>query len=72
MRAAAANPLASQTAASVATRGATSTRQTTVNVGKVEVQTQATDANGIAKSVGPALQSEMRRTAQDFDDGIAR
>jgi phage-related protein len=70
---AARNPLAAQTPNSVAASGrAGNTRQTNVKIDKVEVQTQATDADGISKSVGASLGQEMRRTAQDFDDGVAR
>src|SRR5579859_467250 len=52
------------------TRGAGGSR--TVHIGKVEVHTQATDPDAIARSIGPALQTELRRTASTFDNGIER
>lgn len=43
----------------------------TVTVGKVEVHTQATDADGIARGVGQSLGSHMRQAMGQFDDGVA-
>lgn len=45
-------------------------RTNTVNIDKVEVNTQATDADGIAKGIGKSLGSEMRNAADQFDDGV--
>ena len=44
----------------------------TVNVGGVVVNTQATDAAGVAAAVDSALASKLRQTAAQFDDGVAR
>lgn len=41
-----------------------------VNVGKVEVHTKATDAEGIARSVGGHLQGELKRATSAHDDGV--
>jgi hypothetical protein len=41
-----------------------------VKVEKVEVHTQATDAQGIARGIGGALGSQMRGAASQFDDGV--
>lgn len=49
----------------------TSTKSTTVSVGKVEVQTQATDADGISKSIGDSLGAQLRQAADHHDDGIS-
>lgn len=51
--------------------GATSNRSTSVQVDRVEVNTQATDADGIAQGIGGALEREMRSAADAFDDGVA-
>lgn len=67
-----ANPMAAQTPNSVAAGGRTSTRSTSVQVGKVEVHTQATDADGMAKAAGGALSSQLRRTTAHYDDGVDR
>lgn len=48
----------------------TSSRSTTVQVDRVEVNTQATDADGIASGVGSALEREMRSAANSYDDGV--
>lgn len=69
--AAQAAPLAAQTPGSLGARSTTS-RQTTVQVDKVEVHTQATDAEGMAKAAGGALSSQLRRTTANFDDGVDR
>ena len=66
------SPLAAQTPASVAAGNRTSTRSTSVQVGKVEVHTQATDADGMAKAAGGALSSQLRRTTAHYDDGVDR
>lgn len=70
--AAQASPLAAQTPASVAAGGRTTQRNNTVTVGKVEVHTQATDAEGMAKAAGGALSSQLRRTTANYDDGVDR
>lgn len=63
-------PLAAQTSNTVTSKA--TTRQTNVKVEKVEVHTQATDAQGIAKATGGALTSELRRASAQFDDGVER
>lgn len=69
---AAANPMAAQTPNSVAAGARSSQRSTHVQVGKVEVHTQATDADGMAKAAGGALSSQLRRTTDHYDDGVDR
>lgn len=49
----------------------TSSKSTTVSIDKLEVQTQATDADGISKSIGDSLGAQMRQAADHHDDGIA-
>lgn len=41
-----------------------------VQVDKVEVATQATDAQGISQDIGRTLGNEMRSAADLFDDGV--
>lgn len=67
---ASANPLASVTSNSISNGGKTATKSTSVQVGKVEVHTQATDAEGISKAIGGSMQSQMRQAASNFDDGV--
>lgn len=62
-------PMASQTSNSISntTRGG---KSTSVQIGKVEVQTQATDAQGISKAIGGTMQAQMRQTMANYDDGV--
>lgn len=67
--AASGSALGSQTSNSInSARGGNRTNQ--VNVGKVEVHTQATDAQGISKAIGGSMQAQMRQAANNFDDGV--
>lgn len=68
--AAAASPIASQTSNSIANSRA-GDKKTTVTVGQVNVQTQATDAAGISKAIGGTMETQMRQAANSYDDGVA-
>lgn len=48
-----------------------SSRSVSVKIDEVNVVTQATDANGIAAGIGQDLNSQLRSTMSNFDDGIA-
>jgi len=63
-------PLASQTSNSIQNNNRSLSRSTSVQTGDIIIQTQATDTEGIAASVGGSLQEEMRTTIENFDDGI--
>lgn len=68
--AASSSPLASVTSSSIsnsAMRGG----DRSVKVEKVEVHTQATDADGISRSIGQSLGTQLRSAANHFDDGVA-
>lgn len=67
--AASSNALGSQTSNSINTSNKGG-KQTSVQVGKVEVHTQATDAQGISKAIGGTMQTQMRQAANNFDDGV--
>lgn len=67
---AASTPLNSQTTNSVTTRRG-GDRNTSVNVERVEVNTQATDGPGIAKSIGGAIGAQMSQAVASYDDGVA-
>jgi hypothetical protein len=64
------SPLASQTSNSIQNNNRSSSKNTSVQTGDIIVQTQATDAQGIAAGVGGSLREEMRTTVENFDDGI--
>jgi hypothetical protein len=63
------SPMVSQTSNSISnsTRGG---KSTSVQVGKVEVHTQATDAAGISKAIGGTMQTQMRQAVNNYDDGV--
>lgn len=63
------NPIAAQTSNSIS-GPKTSNKNTTVSVGKVEVNTQATDADGVARAVGGTLNNQLRQTVSNFDDAV--
>lgn len=66
---AAGTPLGAQTSNSISntTKGG---KNTSVQVGKVEVHTQATDAEGISKAIGGTMQTQMRQAVNNYDDGV--
>lgn len=71
--AATASPIASQTSNSIANGGATThttTKQTTVQIDKVEVNTQATDGPQVASAIGTQLGAQMRGAIDQNDDGV--
>lgn len=66
---ASASGLASQTSNSINnTKGGN--KNTSVQIGKVEVKTAATDAEGISKAIGGSMQAQMRQASANFDDGV--
>lgn len=63
-------PLASQTSNSIANSSRTSNRETNIKVERIEVQTQATDAQGIGRDIGGGMNVQMRQALAGFDDGV--
>lgn len=47
-------------------------RTVSVKTGDINIQTQATDAGGIAAGVGSALENQLRLAVGAWDDGVAR
>lgn len=68
------NPLAAMSAGAVQNRATANVtkRGGDVRIDKVEVVTQATDADGMARAATGALSSQLRRTTAQFDDGVER
>jgi hypothetical protein len=62
--------ISGQTASTIA-GGTTVTNTSNVSVGAVTVNTQATDANGVAVAVRGELQKQLRSTSAQFDDGVS-
>lgn len=72
MNAAMRSPINGQTAQSIGAVPTTVNNTSTVSVGNVTVNTQATDARGVAAAIDSALSSKLRETASQFDDGVAK
>ena len=67
-----ASPLNAVTSNSITNSNAVTNRETNVNVGEVVVNTQATDAQGIAKDVGGSLEAQLAQVDSEFSTGRAR
>lgn len=63
-------PLSSLTGTSLAA-GNTSNSSNTVQIGKIEVNTQATDAQGISQGIGDGLDQHLRHALDQNSDGVA-
>ena len=72
MAAASASPLNSTTSNSISNSVASTNRETNVQVGEVVVNTQATDAEGIARDVNGSLSSQLAQLDSEFSSGVAR
>lgn len=65
-------PLAATTGGAIGLgRPLANLRNTSVQIGEVNVQTQATDAEGMAGAAAGALSNQMRQAQSNFDDGVA-
>lgn len=67
---ASASPISTQTSNSIANANRTSSKNTTVSTGPITVNTQATDAEGVAGAIGSSLGQQMRQATDTFDDGV--
>lgn len=65
------SPISSQTSNSISNSGRTSNKTTTFRVDKINVKTQATDAEGISKGIRFGLSKEVSNLIDGFDDGVA-
>jgi hypothetical protein len=64
------NPISSQTSNSILSNSKTSNKTTNVQTGPITIETQATDANGIASELSNSLNTQMRQAVSNFDDGV--
>lgn len=46
-------------------------KNTSVQIDRVEVHTQATDAEGISRDIGDSLDKQLQSAVDEFDDGVA-
>ena len=69
MGSAGASPITAQTSNSIS--NSSRARSTAIQTGPITVQTNATDANGVANGLSGALLDQLRQTTGNFDDGMA-
>ena len=60
------------TSSAISNTVASTNRETNVQVGEVVVNTQATDAEGIARDVGGSLNEQLAQVDAEFSTGVAR
>lgn len=65
---AAGSGISSQTSNSIVSTARASNNS--VSIGEVNIQTQATDADGIANAIGKTTEREIRQVQSTFDDGV--
>lgn len=65
-------PLNAVTSSAISNTVASTNRETNVQVGEVVVNTQATDADGIARDVGGSLSEQLAQVDAEFSTGVAR
>lgn len=65
-------PLNAVTSNAISNTVASTNRETNVQVGEVVVNTQATDAEGIARDVGGSLNEQLAQVDAEFSTGVAR
>lgn len=66
------NSINGQTQQSIAGAGSNVTNTSNVSVGNVTVNTQATDAKGVAAAVKGELKKQLSTTSSQLDDGVAK
>ncbi|MDR1349684.1 MAG: hypothetical protein LBJ59_02675 [Zoogloeaceae bacterium] len=64
-------PLAAQTSNSIQNQKTAITRQNTVQIQKIDVNTPESDAKGVASGIGDALKNQLSGALNQFDDGVA-
>lgn len=63
-------PFAAQSTTSIVSASKALTRNTSVQTGDINIQTNATDAQGISSAIGSTLSDQMRKTVNGLDDGV--
>jgi hypothetical protein len=69
---AAASPLNATTSAAISNSVASNSKETSVNIERLEVVTQATDAQGVAAGVGGSLANELAQLEAESATGVER
>lgn len=69
VQAATATPLNNMSSSAISNNRSSENNQT-VSIGKIDIQTQATDAEGVSRSIGGHLQDHFKRATSNYDDGV--
>lgn len=69
---AAANPLNSTTSNAISNSVASANSSTALSIDTLNIQTQATDANGVADGLGSALDNQLKNMETESANGVAR
>lgn len=65
------SPIVAQSSSAIAnTDNRSVTKTTTVEIAKIEIQTQATDADGVSRAVGQQLGDQLTAAINQNDDGV--
>ena len=67
---AATNPIGAMTSNSITNSSKNTSKNTNISTGDINIQTQATDATGIAKDIKGSLDNQIRRAQSTMDDGV--
>jgi hypothetical protein len=62
--------LGSQTSNSIQNSSSTNNRSTSVNVGDIVINTQASDSDAIASDIQGSINDQLRAATDNFDDGV--
>lgn len=66
------NPMGATTPGAIAAANVDNSKTQTITTGPISIQTQATDAQGIAAGIRDGLRDELKTTISNFDDGVAK
>lgn len=69
---AAASPLNSVTSNAISNTASSTNKETNVNIERVEVQTQATDAAGVSRDIGGSLSDQLQQVEAESATGVDR
>ncbi|MFP4862749.1 hypothetical protein ACLFLC_07090 [Providencia rettgeri] len=66
-----ANPINPMTSQAISNQSST-TNETNLSIGEIKVETQATDAQGMANGTKDALQSQLQDLAHQTSSGVSK
>jgi hypothetical protein len=64
------SPINRITTSSILSSRSESNKNTSIKIGDINIQTSATNSNGISSSISDSLKEQMRQTINNYDDGV--